>query len=244
MAIRLTTSFINTVTPGAYFEQNVRSTPVGIGATGVIAIIGEADGGESFANELLKDNFFTPDQVSQVQQKYIAGPIVDAFRALSSPSADADITGSVNRVYILKTNAGAKAQATVDTDYGTLRAKNFGKDGNKIKYQVTASQLEDAPSAISGVVPAFGAALNAKEFTLRLNGGAEVTVTLSGTAGDHADIATLVTELNTLLPAGIIASPGLAANTFELNVDADAANYRKGWGKTLEIASGDLADFA
>ncbi len=244
MAIRLTTSFINTVTPGAYFEQNVRSTPVGIGATGVIAIIGEADGGESSANEVLKDNFFTPDQAAQVQQKYIAGPIVDAFRALSAPSADADITGSVNRVYILKTNSGAKAQVTVDTNYGTLRAKNFGKDGNKIKYQVTASQLEDAPSAISGVVPAFGAALDGAVLNIRLNGGAVVAVTLSNTPADHADIATLVTELNTLLPAGITAAPGVATNTFELNVNADAANYRKGWGKTLEIVSGDLTDLA
>lgn len=245
MAIRLTTSFINTVTPGAYFEQNVRSTPVGIGATGVITIIGEADGGESFANESLKDNFFTPDQANQVQQKYISGPIVDAFRALSSPSADADITGSVNRIYILKTNAGAKAQTTVDTDYGTLKAKNFGKDGNKVKYQITASQLEDAPSAISGVVPAFGAALNGESFTFRINGGATATVTLSSTPADHADIATLVTELNTLLPAGVTAAAGVATNTFELNINADTANYRKGWGKSFEIVAGpDLVSFA
>lgn len=244
MAIRLTTSFINTVTPGAYFEQNVRSTPVGIGATGVIAIIGEADGGEDFANEILKDNFFTPDQASQVQQKYIAGPIVDAFRALSAPSADADITGSVNRIYILKTNSGAKAQATIDTNYGTLQSKNFGKDGNKIKYQITASQMEDTPSAISGVVPAFGAALDGAVLNFRLNGGVLATITLSNTPADHADIATLVTELNALLPAGITADPGVATNTFELNVDADSANYRKGWGKTLEIVSGDLLDLA
>jgi hypothetical protein len=244
MAIRLTTSFINTVTPGAYFEQNVRSTPVGIGATGVIAIIGEADGGKGFADEVLKDNFFTPDQVSQVQQKYVAGPIVDAFRALSAPSADADITGSVNRVYILKTNSGAKAQAIVDTNYGTLKAKNFGKNGNKIKYKITASQLEDTPTVVSGVVPAFGAALDGATLDLRINGGAVTTITLSNVPANHSNIATLVTELNGLLPTGVTAAAGTAPNTFEISIDADTANYRKGWGKTLEIVSGSLAALA
>jgi len=241
MAIRLTTSFINTVIPGAYFEQNVRSTPVGIGATGVIAIIGEADGGESFANESLKNNFFTPDQVSQVQQKYIAGPIVEAFRALSAPSADADITGSVNRVYILKTNAGTKAQAIVDTDYGILKSKNFGKDGNKIKYQVIATQLEVAPSVTSGVVPAFGTALNNAVLEFRLNGGPVTTINLGSTATSHSDINGLVTELNSLLPTGISASVGTVANTFVLTVNPDPSNYRKGWGKTLEILSSTSA---
>jgi hypothetical protein len=244
MAIRLTTSFISTVTPGAYFEQNVRSTPVGIGATGVVAIIGEADGGESYTTEKLKENFYTPDQASKVQQKYISGPIVDAFRALSAPSADADITGSVNRVYILKTNTGTKAQAVVDTNYGTLKANNFGKNGNKIKYKITASQLEDTPTVISGTVPAFGAALDGATLNFRINGGAVQTITLSNVPANHSNIATLVTELNGLLPAGVTAAAGTAPNTFEISIDADSANYRKGWGKTFEIVSGSLTALA
>jgi hypothetical protein len=238
MAIRLTTSFINTVIPGAYFEQHVRSTPVGIGATGVIAIIGEADGGESFANESLKSNFYTPDQVSQVQQKYVAGPIVEAFRALSAPSADADITGSVNKVYILKTNAGTKAQTIVDTDYGVLKAKNFGKDGNKIKYKVVASQLEVTPSVTSGTISTFGAPFDNAVLNFRMNGGAVQTITLSNVPANHNNINSLVSELNGLLNLySITASVGTATNTFKLTVDADTANYRKGWGKTLEILS-------
>lgn len=244
MAIRLTTSYVSTVVPGAYFEQNVRSTPVGIGATGVIAIIGEAEGGESYVNETLRANFFTPDQFNEVRRKYTAGPIVDAFGALSAPSADANIAGSVNRVYILKTNTGTKAEALVDTDYGIFNAKNFGKDGNKVKYKITASQLENTPTVISGTVPAFGAALNNATLTFRVNGGATTTITLSANPANHSDITTLVAELNGLLPAGITASAGTAPNTYQLKIDADPANYRKGWGKTIEIVSGNLTDLA
>ena len=126
MAQRLTTSFINTVIPGAYPNVSVKSIPVGIGNTGVVAIIGEAAGGSSFKNEDLKNNFFTPDQADKVIKKYVSGPIVDAMQALSSPSADANIVGSATNVLILKTNAGAKASAIVDTDYGNLQAQNAG----------------------------------------------------------------------------------------------------------------------
>jgi hypothetical protein len=245
MAQRLTTSFVNTVTPGAYPNVNVRSTPVGFGATGIIAIIGEASGGADFAEDNLRNNFFSPDQLSQVKDKYVSGPIVDAFSALTSPANDPNIQGSVNQVYILKTNGGAKAEAILDTDYAVLRAKNQGIDGNKIKYQITASQLEVAPTISGTTIPAFGAALDGNVFNIRLNGGASVAVTLSGTASNHNNIANLIIELNALLPVGIVASAGTAADSLRLTVAADAANYRKGWGKTVQLIDstpGDLAN--
>lgn len=245
MSQRLTTSFINTVIPGAYPNVSVKSIPVGIASTGVVTIIGEAAGGAHFSAENLKENFFTPDQADRVAAKYISGPIVDAMRALAAPSADANIVGSATRVYILKTNSGAKASAIVDTDYGTLSSKNWGVAGNQIKYKIVASQLEDTPEAeSSAAIPAFGAALNGASFTLRINGGAAAVITLSALSGDHSDIATLVTELNGLLPAGITASEGVAADTLNLKIDADSANYRKGWGKTFELVDSSPGDLA
>ena len=97
MSQRIANSFVNTNRPGSYFEQNVRSTPVGVSSSGNIVIIGEAAGGADFASEAsFKDNFFTPDQLSKVAAKYTSGPIVDAFRALTSASSDAGISGSAN----------------------------------------------------------------------------------------------------------------------------------------------------
>lgn len=247
MAQRLTTSFINTVIPGAYPNVSVKSVPVGVANTGVVTIIGEAAGGAHFSAEDLKDNFFTPDQADRVAEKYVSGPIVDAMRALASPSADANIVGSATRVYILKTNSGSKASSLVDTDYGTLYAKNWGIGGNQIKFKIVASQLEDTPEAESSVaIPAFGAALDGASFTIRLNGGAATVVTLSGTPADHATITDLVTELSGLLPAGITASEGTTTDTLNLKIDTDSATYRKGWGKSFELIDstpGDLALF-
>jgi hypothetical protein len=244
MAQRVVTSFVNTNIPGSYIEAKVKSSPVGLGASGNVVIIGEAEGGDSYGNVVLSDNSFTPDQLANVEQAYISGSIVDAMRALSAPSADSDISGSANRIYILKTNAGTKASAVVDTDYGTLRDQNWGKPGNKYKYQVTSIAAEAAPSKTGTVIGAYGAALNGAEFKIRINGDAEVTVTLSGTSGDHADRATLLVELNSLLPAGVTAQAGTAADTIEIFLDADAAAYRKGWGKSFELIDSSPGDLA
>lgn len=149
MAQRLTNSFVNTNIPGSYVNTTVKSIPVGIATTGVVAIIGEAEAGQHFSSENIKENFFSPDQGAAVASKYGAGPIVDAFRALSAPSADAQIPGSASRIYILKTNAGTKASTIVDVDYGVLKAKNWGVDGNNTKYRIIESQAEVTPSVTS-----------------------------------------------------------------------------------------------
>jgi hypothetical protein len=243
MAQRLTTSFINTVIPGAYPNVSVKSIPSGVSNTGVVAIVGEAAGGAHFSEEDLKNNSFSPSQVDRVVAKYVSGPIVDAMRALAAPANDPNLPGSVSRVIVVKTNSGTKAQATVDTNYGTLKAKNWGAEGNQIKFQVVASQMEEAPVYAGGNIAAFGAALNGASFTIRLNGGAATVITLSNTPADHTDVATLVVELNSLLPAGIeAAANGLSAISLEM--DADAANYRKGWGKSFELIESSAGDLA
>lgn len=235
MSQRLVTSFVNTNIPGAYPNVTVKSNPVGLGASGNIVIIGEADGGDSYHNIALKDNSFTPDQLDRVSSLYLSGPIVDAMRALSAPSSDSDIVGSANRVFIVKTNSSSKAASVVDTDYGTLKDQNWGKDGNKYKYQITSIAAESAPTKSGDTIAAFGAPLNGATFDIRLNGSAKTSVTLSGTASDHNNIANLIIELNALLPAGIVAAAGTASNSFKLTVAVDSAAYRKGWGKSFEL---------
>ena len=243
MALRLVTPNVNTNRPGSYVSTRVRSTPSGIGSTGIVAIIGEADAGEVFSNENLKDNFFSPDQVSQVVAKYGSGPIVDAMGIIATPSNDPDITGGANQVYILKTNSGTKAQATVDTNYGTIRANNHGVAGNQLAYKILASSNEAAPTRTSALVPSLGAALDGLSFSVRVNGDAATVVTLSNTATDHDTIAELAAEIDTQLPAGITCAPG-TGDTLVFAVDADAANFRKGWGKSFELIDSTPGDLA
>jgi hypothetical protein len=244
MAQRLSTSFVNTNIPGTYIETTTKSTPAGIGTTGDIVIIGEADGGADYTIDSLKDNFFTPTQVDRVQAKYLRGPIVDAMRALASPSNDTEITGAPNRVYIVKTNAGQKASASVD-NYGTLSDRNFGKDGNKYFFQVTQIEQEVAPRLETGELDFSDPDIyDGLEFKIRLNGQAASTITLG--VGTHNTLQDLADEIDGLLPAGISCQANNAAGSivFEMNEDLNA--NQKGSGKSFEIidSNGDLAALA
>ena len=244
MSLRLITPFINTNIPGAYPNVVVQSQPVGLTSSGVVVIMGEADGGPGYNQAVLSAQAFTPDQLSLVQQQYISGQIVDAFTALAAPSDDPNITGSANLIYIAKTNNGTKASAIIPTNYGTLSDSNWGAPGNLYNYQVVAVDAESAPALDGGTVPSFGAALNGTSFTIRLNGGVANVITLSATSGNHSNIATLVIELNSLLPMGIVASAGTVTNSVELTMSPDASAWGNGWGKSFELddsTPGDLA---
>ena len=224
MAQRITTSFVNTNRPGAYFDVKVRSNPVGVASSGNIVIIGESSAGKQFADEVLKDNFYTPDQLDRVLSKYVSGPIVDAFRALSSPSSDADVTGSASRIYIAKTNDSSKASAVMASAYGSLSDKNLGLDGNKYYFQVTQLEDEVGPSLSGSTIPSLGAALSGVDFKVRLNGAAEVSINVfTGAATAYDSIAEVIALIDAALPAGLSCVAGAASNSLKIEADVDAS---------------------
>lgn len=235
MAQILTESFITTAVPGAYPEVIVKSDPVGIASSGVIAIVGEADGGDSFATENIKQNYFSPSQSDVVGKKYVSGPIVDAMRMLSSSSADADITGAPTRVYILKTNSSTKASSAIAPSYGTIAAKVAGAAGNKHKYEITQIDEEIAPSLEGDTIANF-AALAGVEFGVRVNGGVVTNIDVfDGASTTYDTIVEVVALIDAALPAGISCVLGTAADSIKLVADVDASANAKGWGKSFEL---------
>lgn len=244
MPQRISTSFINTSRPGAYFDVKVKSTPVGVASSGNIIIIGEAAGGAKYTSEDLKDNWFTPDQLDRVTNKYISGPIVDAFRALSAPSSDANITGSANRIYVVKTNGGAQASATVADAYGTLKDKNYGVDGNKYFYQVTEVDAEVGASREGSTIGDFNA-LTGVQFTIRAQGGSETLIDVfTGPTTDYDTIAEVVALIDAALPAGFSAVEGDTADSVKIQSDVDADAHKKGYSKAFELIDSTPGDLA
>jgi hypothetical protein len=244
MSQRLVTPFINTNIPGAYPNVTVISQPIGIGASGIVVIMGEADGGNSYQNVALAGNSYTPDQLALVAQKYISGQIVDAFTALSAPSNDTNITGTANLVYIVKTNSGTQASALVaaatssPSNYGTLKDQNWGLPGNNYKYQVTQLAAEMAPTVTGTAIPSFPATYGAS-FSVRLNGAAAVVVSVGpGPYTTGAQVAASMTGL----PVGMSASGN--ATTVTLTVNPDIYANSEGWGKSFELIDSSPGDLA
>lgn len=112
MAIKYVSTEGTLIKPGAYASYKVITEPTGFASTGVVTLIGEAETGPAaWEEEDITENWFGPDQLARVRAKYTAGPVVDAFVNATTPSTDADIAGAPTRIYILKTNAGAKGTA-------------------------------------------------------------------------------------------------------------------------------------
>ena len=183
--------------------------------------------------------------MAKVQQTYISGQIVDAFSALTAPSNDANITGSANLVYIVKTNTSAQASAVMAASYGTLTDKNYGTPGNSYSYQVTSLQAESGPVVVGGTIASFGS-LSGDSFTVRLNGGFAQLVTLTGTI---TNVATLVTSLNNAFTAAAIttltaaANPAAPTNSIQITM-SDASALSNGYGQTLELIDSTPGDLA
>jgi hypothetical protein len=252
MSLRLITPFVNTNIPGAYPNVVVQSQPVGLGSSGVVVIMGEADGGPGYNQAVLSSQVFTPDQLAMVEQLYISGQVVDSFTALAAPSDDPNITGSANLIYIAKTNNGTHASLALASSYGTLADGNYGVDGNLYNAQIVSVDAEVGP-AFSGTVISNYPAITGASFTVRVNGGAAIAV---GPLPSSANQTALLTNLNAAFATANVeldAAAGTAPNTIVINWSEtpgsaspipDPSAWGKGWGKSFELIDSTPGDLA
>jgi hypothetical protein len=169
------------IIPGAYPSIKVQNGASGLSTTGVLFLVGEADGGPDFTQEAdLAENAYGPDQAADVVAKYKSGPLVDAFKVASAPANDPDIQGAPNRFILVKTNVSTKASAALSKigggTYATLYDKGFGALGNLSYFTVSSKQAEVKPTtgAFTYIPPVSG--LN---MSFRANGGAEIALALT-----------------------------------------------------------------
>jgi hypothetical protein len=186
MAQKFSNSDGTLVIPTATAAFQVARQNSGLGTSGVVAIVGEADMGLAYDEEAdIEDGAtFGPDQVTAVVAKYGSGPLVDAFKAAAQPANDPNITGAPNRIILAKVNVGTPASLPLLTmtsgAYGTLYTKAAGRNGNQLFSSApTATQV----LANTEVVPTTGSftfipPVGVVTSEVRLNGGAALVPTL------------------------------------------------------------------
>lgn len=180
MAKSVTTDAGTIYIPGGYSKYSVVSNPSSLATTGVLMLVGEADGGPRFDEEEdLENNAFTPDQVAEVVAKYSGGALVDAFRGAVEASSDEDIAGAFSYAILVKTNEGVKASGTLPAigggSYADVVARSYGATGNNIYFRTQ--------SAVAEIVPTTGAftfipPVGAVDYRIRVNGGAALGGTI------------------------------------------------------------------
>lgn len=248
MAINVSFNGATIFKPGAYSKTTIDlGGGFPLSPTGIVAIFGEADAGAPGSAETnIANNVFGPDQLTQIRDKYGRGPIVDAANFLFAPGADGAIPGGAQALYIYKTNASVRALLSPieagTTDYGRLRARQWGTSGNQITFKNTITA--ETPATVTGSVITFPYTVTLAtndQIKYRLNGGAEATATIAAAA--YANIGALVTAINTALGAStLVAAPGTAADTLKLSQAAGSNIQRNGSGRSFELtASNGLA---
>jgi hypothetical protein len=168
------------IIPSSSVTYSVAQSNSGLGTTGVLFLVGEADMGPDFTQESdIGLNAFGPDQMADVLAKYGSGPLVDAFRGANPAANDPQILGTFFRAILVKTNPSGKASATLAkfdaSPYTTLQDQTFGKLGNLINYQVTAKQSETVPTTgkFACLLP-----IASTNVSVRVNGGSATAITV------------------------------------------------------------------
>jgi len=141
MAININFAGANIRKPGAYSETKVNLTGgFPLSQTGIVAIIGEADGGAPGSEEGVQT--FTSEDIAALSDKYKSGPIVDAARLLVSPARDARVVNGASVIRVYKTNQSTQASMTLKNaalaNLFTLNSKNWGEDESLISVKIDA----------------------------------------------------------------------------------------------------------
>lgn len=247
------------IIPDSAVNINVQNQPGGIATSGTIALVGEADEGPSWSQDLadgnkLSANSYGPNDIGRVIAKYGSGRLVDAFRGVVAPSASNRIQGSPNRIILVKPNSSAKASRTTADSHGTFNALRGGDAGNQIQEAVATSTAEAAASTDSfSYVPSS----SASSLALRVNGEAKQTQAISANMTPAA-LAAALTGLNHINAVGGVDRSILAALTGQ-NIELEVVsgqdvliklatpNIFAGSpqvGDTLRIPSGSVIDGA
>lgn len=250
MAINVSFNGATIFKPGAYSRVSIDlGGGFPLSPTGIVAIFGESDAGTPGASEVnIADNVFSPEQLPAIKQKYGRGNIVDACNFLFAPGADGAIPGGASAVYIYKTNASVRATfSPVLTDWGTIRAREWGTGGNKLTYKNTLSAATAATATHAGTFDLTVSGTDTDTLVVRVNGGADNTWT-SPSAADTDTVAELQAELDNGanwsggFPTGLSFTVGGtdSAATLTITRETTGTPHKEGAGRNFEVVSGSV----
>jgi hypothetical protein len=242
MAINVSFNGATIYKPGAYSRTTIDlGGGFPLSPTGIVAIFGEADAGAPGSAETnIANNVFSPDQLVQLREKYGKGNIVDAASFLFAPGADGAIPSGAQAVYIYKTNASVRAMLDPveagTTDFGRLRARQWGTSGNQITFKNTLTP--EVAATVTGSAPTYPvnivAATNDTIIT-SVNGAAAVTSTIA--AASYANATALAAAIDAAMTAaGIDATADSTSIALTQTTGTDL--HRNGTGRSMEIIGG------
>lgn len=231
MAIKITFNGASIVKPGAYSKtvvQNLTGFP--LQETGIVGILGEANGGEPRVLDIL-----TREGIQDAKARYKDSDIADALGILSAPSSDPRIVNGASTIIVYKTNLSTTATDNlanaVPANILTLTSKNWGQDENDINYTIAAGTVAEADAEIEGTIAGTYNLSGSETLIVEINA---VTHTFTNTlVGGSIAASALIVEMNDDTKWG----PGNAPVTVAANTVGTGIKITL---DTVEIAGGEL----
>lgn len=218
--------------PGAYSEVNASGLEtVGLGASGIVALVGTAIGGKPYHvldTSDLKSSMQIATRPPQPFTYFREGALREAAPFAFGPSNDEDIPSGAQSIYFMKVNKANAASGTFNnTDGGalTLAAKDYGYFTNQIKISIGTGAVKGKTVTI--------------EFEdideVVANAGGDIIFNLKYLSGTPAKGFTTIT-------AQVTASAILTAFTRAASgLDGDVTNQAAA-GEVIELVSSSAAD--
>ncbi len=224
--------------PGVYSAIDASALAlVGLSASGIVACLGEAEGGAPYTADEPIINISNPAKVSRV---FRAGDLREAGPFLFQPSDDPSITGGAQEVLFVKVNPATQATLTLpnaDGDSLVLTSADYGLFVNQINATVSAGTtlgkkyviaFEDTTETFDDV---GGVAVWTALYTPGTNGATTVSIALDPTSGVSA----------TFTKTAVGEASGYVGATTSTGLDADLSNPITA-AATVTIVSSNAAD--
>jgi hypothetical protein len=126
--------------PGGLTRVNANAlTPVGISATGIVQLLGEADGGPPGTAGIV-----VVDDPALARDIFTSGPLADAVRVAFDPSGDTRIPGGAFRALAYKTNASLQSSISLPGDEAEVSDTSTAASTTTIVTVTTGGLVVDA----------------------------------------------------------------------------------------------------
>ena len=126
--------------PGSYSEVDPTGLEAqGLGASGVVAIIGTAEGGVPVSALTKGSEIPRFSSLQRAQAAFRSGNLKEAAPMAFSPSSDPDIQAGAQSVYFCKVNPSTKASATFSNGSGAsleILSADYGEFANQISVSI------------------------------------------------------------------------------------------------------------
>lgn len=188
MAITINFNGASIRKPGVYTKTEVNLTGgFPLAPTGVVAIIGEAEGGAPGSSDGVQT--FTSEDIGALVEKYKSGPIVDAARILVAPARDQRVPNGASQIRVWKTNASSQSSLALSNGTTTifnLTSANYGEDENLINVTIVAGVVDSDARIITVNKGDTTEVLSENERDIKINlqyTGGEATATITIQSG-------------------------------------------------------------